>query len=43
MSCSETSFVTKRWQEMNADEKAEWLKAEIQRMTSLFAMFSSQL
>ena len=37
------SFLTKRWQEMNADEKAEWVKAELQRMSSLFAMLSSQV
>ena len=28
---------------MNADEKAEWVKAELQRMRSLFAMLSSQV
>ncbi|MGZ9067159.1 MAG: hypothetical protein ACXW2I_17725 [Burkholderiales bacterium] len=37
------SFLTKRWQEMNADEKAEWVKADLQRMSSLFAMLSSQV
>ena len=36
-------LITKRWQEMNADEKAEWVKAELQRMRSLFAMLSSQV
>ena len=33
----------KLWQERNADEKAEWVKAELQRMRSLFAMLSSQV
>ena len=33
----------KLWQEKNADEKAEWVKAELQRMSSLFAMLSSQV
>ena len=28
---------------LNADEKAEWVKAELQRMRSLFAMLSSQV
>jgi hypothetical protein len=28
---------------MNADEKAEWVKAELQRMRSLYAMLSSQV
>jgi hypothetical protein len=28
---------------MNADEKAEWVKADLQRMSSLFAMLSSQV
>ena len=33
----------KLWQERNADEKAEWVKAELQRMRSWFAMLSSQV
>jgi hypothetical protein len=33
----------KRWGDMNPDEKAEWVKAELQRMRSLFAMLSSQV
>ena len=33
----------KLWQERNADEKADWVKAELQRMSSLFAMLSSQV
>jgi len=33
----------KLWQERDADEKAEWVKAELQRMRSLFAMLSSQV
>ena len=33
----------KLWQERNADEKAEWVKAELQRMRSLFVMLSSQV
>jgi hypothetical protein len=33
----------KLWQDRNADEKAEWVKDELQRMSSLFAMLSSQV
>ena len=33
----------KLWQERDADEKAEWVKAELQRMRSLFAMLSAQV
>jgi hypothetical protein len=33
----------KLWQEKNAEEKAEWVKAEVQRMRGLFAMLSSQV
>jgi hypothetical protein len=33
----------KPWQDRNADEKAEWVKDELQRMSSLFAMLSSQV
>jgi len=39
----ETTSRTKRWQDMNPDEKAEWVRAELQRMSSLFAMLSSQV
>jgi hypothetical protein len=28
---------------MNPDEKAEWVRAELQRMRSLFSMLSSQV
>ncbi|MGA8157259.1 MAG: hypothetical protein WB822_13840 [Rhodoplanes sp.] len=38
-----TSFRAKRWGDMNPDEKAEWVKAELQRMSALFAMLSSQV
>ena len=44
---------TQVWQEMNADEKAEWLRAELkqvnslnaklERMSNLYAMLSSQI
>ena len=44
---------TQVWQEMNADEKAEWLRAELkqvnslnaklERMSNLYAMLSSQV
>lgn len=44
---------TQVWQEMNADEKAEWLRAElkqvnslnakVERMSNLYAMLSSQI
>jgi len=33
----------KLWQQRNADEKAEWVRAELQRMRSLYAMLSSQV
>ena len=39
----EKSSRNKRWQDRDADEKAEWVKAELQRMRSLFAMLSSQV
>ena len=39
----EYSAITKRWQDNNVDEKAEWVKAELQRMRGLFAMLSSQV
>jgi hypothetical protein len=39
----EASFRTKLWRDMSPDEKADWVKAELQRMRSLFAMLSSQV
>lgn len=33
----------KRWDEMNADEKAEHLRGELRQMSSLYAMLSSQI
>ena len=39
----EISSRAKPWQDMNPDEKAEWVRAELQRMSSLFAMLSSQV
>jgi hypothetical protein len=39
----EKSSRAKLWQEKNAEEKAEWVKAEVQRMRGLFAMLSSQV
>ena len=39
----EKSSRNKRWQDRDADEKAEWVKAELQRMRSLFAMLSAQV
>ena len=39
----EYSAITKRWEDLDFDEKAEWVKAELQRMRSLFAMLSSQV
>ncbi len=39
----EMSSRAKRWGDMNPDEKAEWVKAELQRIRSLFAMLSSQV
>jgi hypothetical protein len=39
----EKSSRAKLWQEKSADEKAEWVKAEVQRMRSLFTMLSSQV
>jgi hypothetical protein len=35
--------MAKRWEQMTADEKAEWLRAELRQMSSLYAMLSSQL
>ena len=39
----EYSAITKRWEDKSVDEKAEWVKAELQRMRSLFVMLSSQV
>jgi hypothetical protein len=39
----ETSFRTKLWRDMNPDEKAEWVKADLQRMRSLFVMLAAQV
>ena len=39
----EKSSRAKLWQERNADEKAEWVKDELRRMSSLFAMLSLQV
>ena len=39
----EKSSRTKLWQERNADEKVEWVKDELRRMSSLFAMLSLQV
>ena len=39
----EKSSRNKLWQDRDADEKLEWVKAELQRMRSLFAMLSSQV
>jgi hypothetical protein len=33
----------KLWQERDPDEKAKWVKSELQRMRSLFAMLSAQV
>lgn len=35
--------MAKPWSQMTADEKAEWLKAELQQMSSLYAMLASQI
>ena len=39
----EASFRRKLWRDMSPDEKAEWVKAELQRMRSLFVMLSFQV
>jgi hypothetical protein len=39
----EASFRTKLWRDMSPDEKAEWVKAELQRMRSLFVMLTFQV
>lgn len=33
----------KRWDEMNSEEKSEHLRGELQQMSSLYAMLSSQI
>lgn len=35
--------MAKPWDQMNADEKAEWLRGEVRQMSSLYAMLSSQI
>jgi hypothetical protein len=35
--------MAKPWNQMNADEKAEWLRAELRQMSSLYAMLASQI
>jgi hypothetical protein len=35
--------MAKTWDKMNADEKAEWLRAELRQMSSLYAMLASQI
>jgi hypothetical protein len=35
--------MAKPWDEMNADEKAESLRADLRQMSSLYAMLSSQI
>jgi hypothetical protein len=39
----EYSAITKPWEDLDFDEKAKWVKTEIQRMRSLFVMLSSQV
>jgi len=39
----EYSAITKRWEDLDFDEKAKWVKTEIQRMRSLFVKLSSQV
>jgi hypothetical protein len=39
----EYSAITKRWEDLDFDEKAKWLRTELQRMRSLFVMLSSQV
>lgn len=39
----EYSAITKRWEDLDFDEKAEWVKTEHQRLRSLFVMLSSQV
>ena len=39
----EYSAVTKRWEHLDFDEKAERVKTELQRLRSLFVMLSSQV
>ncbi len=33
----------KRWDEMNPEEKADYLRGELRQMSSLYAMLSSQI
>lgn len=35
--------MAKIWEKMTAEEKAEWLKAEVRQMSSLYAMLASQI
>ncbi len=35
--------MAKLWDKMTPDEKAEWLRAEIRQMSSLYAMLASQI
>ena len=39
----EYSAITKPWEDLDFDEKAKWVKTELQRMRSLFVMLSSQV
>ena len=39
----EYSAITKPWDDLDFDEKAKWVKTELQRMRSLFVMLSSQV
>ena len=39
----EASLRRKLWRDISPDEKAEWVKAELQRMRSLFVMLSFQV
>jgi hypothetical protein len=35
--------MAKTWDKMTTDEKAEWLRAEIRQLSSLYAMLASQI
>ena len=39
----EYSAITKPWEDLDFDEKAKWVKTELQRMRSLFVMLSCQV
>jgi hypothetical protein len=39
----EYSAITNPWEDLDFDEKAKWVKTELQRMRSLFVMLSSQV